>query len=319
MTSDGNVFVVKDVASALKQRIKLTLKPLSRIIKDRVIKMSCGNDHAAFITSKGDLCCTGDNSFGQCGTKPSRVTTESTFLVYDENVARDTVELSWVNFKSPTRVVDVVCGGRHTVCLDDKNQIYTFGDDSSIQLFLGDTRGKSLLNLDKYSKYFRKYERMMKESIKYNQKERHLQYNPVRVNDLGGLERIEIGEDTKVSLSAGDDFTIIALTKGNQKSEFICSGSNRYGQCGSLNFRIHNQHRIALPDKCKSIKCGNAHCLAYLDGNCLYGWGNNIHMQIPQVGKRNIVLPQNVYPGGEGNLSIKHFSCAYNNSAIITD
>lgn len=181
----------------------------------KVVKMSVGNSHAALVTEDGSLYCLGNNEYGQCGAKPSTITRESTFLIYQPPVDKnsDTVPLNKVKFNENVKIIDVICGGRHTVCVDGENNIYTFGDDSSVQLFLGDTRGRSLLESNSYREYFKKNENRNDTFVAYGQKERHLQYNPVKINNIGPLEKFkELIVNSKITVTAGDDFTIVVLT-----------------------------------------------------------------------------------------------------------
>ncbi|GIX65675.1 regulator of chromosome condensation repeat-containing protein [Babesia caballi] len=274
----------------------------------RVVKMSVGNAHAAFLADDGTLYCTGDNSFGQCGLKPSNVTSDNTLVTFprrDHATAPDHVDLHQVQFKDPaTRVVDVACGGRHTCCLDSDGNIYTFGDDASVQLFLGDTRGRTLLELDQYKAFASRQERGTVSYTKYTHTDRHLQFNPIPVSRIGKLSEYQhllCGAD--ISLAAGDDFTIVAATpagQGDRTTHLIASGGNRFGQCASVDVRMHRPRTVQLagPLETGLFTCGSSHCVAALKAGGLVGWGSNQQYQLDPDSTLRLLVTNKDQSGG---------------------
>ncbi|KAF4656788.1 hypothetical protein FOZ61_006669 [Perkinsus olseni] len=109
--------------------------------------MSVGRRHAGFIDDYGHTYMVGDNTFGQCGRKikAKNVNPEDGTLMPIQE-SREPPE--W--FKDPAKPLlsvpgkasQVSCGGRHTMVLGEDGRVWAFGDDSRIQLALGDTRSK---------------------------------------------------------------------------------------------------------------------------------------------------------------------------------
>lgn len=341
LRSDGAVYVIRDISVLLNHNDDPKLEkvdfqtyiPSSRTPK--VINMSVGDSHAAFVTEDGELYCIGNNEYGQCGARPSNIIRESTFLVYqpEDDKSDDEISLNRVTFNEGVKIRNVVCGGRHTICIDDENNIYTFGDDSSVQLFLGDTRGRSLLEQELYKDYFKKHENRNDTSIAYGQKERHLQYNPIKINDVGPIKRFnDLIKKSTITVTAGDDFTIIVLTPKDGDSlgsTVFASGGNKFSQCGSLDVRIHKAQTVKFPKESKitAATCGSNHCLALLESNGLLAWGNNSSGQLIIPKKGCITSPEFVdihhdHPDelakGHNLNEIKYMKCAYNNTVIIT-
>ncbi|KAK2198156.1 bifunctional Regulator of chromosome condensation [Babesia duncani] len=300
LTSKGKVHVIENVNELLRNPFKCIVSKLEQLPECaniwwyKIIKMSVGDSHAAFVTNDGSLFCRGDNSFGQCGLRPSKVTTLATFYTLEEadaNSKLDNVALNQIKFKDPNvKIINVTCGGRHTICVDDKNNIYAFGDDAAVQLFLGDTRGMSLLDANPYKRLGRKFVNHVKSEITYTTKERHLQFNPIKANDYAKVRDIQgILDNSDVHLAAGDDFTIIALNPKSKESlrqaqtTIFSSGGNKYGQCGTMDPRMFKAQAVKLPNNfgiSQSIKCGHSHCMTLLQSHKLFGWGNNSSKQL---------------------------------------
>ncbi|GBE62243.1 regulator of chromosome condensation (RCC1) repeat-containing protein, putative [Babesia ovata] len=292
-TSSHDSGTVAQTQQAGEQTVEKTPLPAPERIEGlagkRIVKISVGNDHAAFLADDGSLYCCGDNSFGQCGKKPLNVRNDYSLMVFQYSVVNpvEHIDLHKVRFKDPaTSVVDVVCGGRHTCCVDSDGNVYTFGDDASVQLFLGDTRGRTLLELEHYKPYRARNGESNHSCTKYTQTDLHLQFNPIPVNQVGKLRECQyLMRGAATTLAAGDDFSIVAATpeeQGDRVTHLIASGGNRYGQCASADFRMHRPRvtrlsGVLLP---RSFGCGSRHCMAALDNGQIVGWGSNQHRQL---------------------------------------
>merc|ERR1719263_1915700 len=101
--------------------------------------MSIGLEHAAFVTRRGELICTGGNQWGQCAEVPPKPD-EKVMGAYEEVPRLETA--TPVTVKLPRhagKVSAVSVGGHHTIAMDELGQSFSFGDDRRIQLGLGDT------------------------------------------------------------------------------------------------------------------------------------------------------------------------------------
>jgi len=85
------------------------------------------------LDDKNHIYSFGENFFGQLG-------------LGDEN-DRNIPELLTKIPKESEKIIKIACGGNHTLLLDDKNQIYSFGENSCGQLGLGDKNSRNLPEL----------------------------------------------------------------------------------------------------------------------------------------------------------------------------
>jgi cation transport regulator ChaC len=77
-----------------------------------ILKLAAGLHHSAFITEDGGLGTFGQSKYGQC--------LESQELWYPPN-DRFT--------NNPTKLIDICCGSKHTVVLDNYGAVYSLGDN----------------------------------------------------------------------------------------------------------------------------------------------------------------------------------------------
>ncbi|CAA9986437.1 regulator of chromosome condensation, putative [Plasmodium knowlesi strain H] len=229
------------------------------------------------------------------------------------------VHINKVPFEGKTKIVDVSCGLNHTLCLDDENNIYSFGDDSKIQLGLGESRtNKNSLSGTSWKDQLKLgYSTVTKNLANYSFYDRHIQSIPQKVlkkkNDNEMVDKI-------YKINAGSNFSMI---HSNDKfgKQLFCFGDNMYFQCGR-HMGKHQQtlSTVKLPNnRIKDFSCGDKHCLLILNDR-LYGWGyNNKHQITPYKNKGIINYPvhifsQKYYPD---NFDIKYVNASYNNSAVV--
>ena len=96
--------------------------PLSLLADQKVIFVSCRNDHTAIITKEKKLYTFGDNRFGQLGLGDANNRSIPTLVTVLED----------------QKVIAVSCGGVHTAIITKNHQLYTFGSNLAGQLGLGD-------------------------------------------------------------------------------------------------------------------------------------------------------------------------------------
>ncbi|CAG9483144.1 unnamed protein product [Plasmodium vivax] len=229
------------------------------------------------------------------------------------------VHINKVPFEGKTKIVDVSCGLNHTLCLDDENNIYSFGDDSKIQLGLGESRTNqnSLSGTSWKDQLKLGYSTVTKNLANYSFYDRHIQSIPQKV-----LKKMNDNEmvDEIYKINAGSNFSMI---HSNDKfgKQLFCFGDNMYFQCGR-HMGKHQQtlSTVKLPNnKIKDFSCGDKHCLLILNDK-LYGWGyNNKHQITPYKNKGIInypvhILSEKYYPD---SFDIKYVNASYNNSAVV--
>ncbi|CRG98517.1 regulator of chromosome condensation, putative [Plasmodium relictum] len=229
------------------------------------------------------------------------------------------VDINKVEFKEKTKIIDVSCGVNHTLCLDDKNNIYSFGDDSKIQLGLGESRtNKNSLTGTKWKDQIKLgYSSLTKNLANYSFYDRHIQSIPQKI--LRKINDTEIINDV-YKINAGANFSMI-YSNDRLGKQLFCFGDNIYFQCGRhLGKHQQTLSTVKLPNnEIKDFSCGDRHCLLNLN-NKLYGWGYNNNNQISPFKNKGIInyplyiFSEKYYPG---NINIKYLNAKYDNSAII--
>jgi alpha-tubulin suppressor-like RCC1 family protein len=242
------------------------------------VSISAGRQHIALLDSQGQVWTAGDNSYGQCGRPlPKKERSFDRFNFYKEN----NLHKSFTDFSSITCVSkdasSVVCGGRHTVIVSKDGKSFSFGDDSKIQLGLGDTRSQDVPDYVPHSGMGRldveltdmaKLFQNTMPAVKYTFYDRHIRS---RVTEM------KMGETEEKVLGAilGDNFTILKI--GDSGLMMAC-GENQQGQCGrGLNKQQQTFVPVKLPKNSKPIQvsCGTNHCVASLEDGSIYAWGGN--------------------------------------------
>ena len=90
------------------------------IVCKNIHKISCGLEFMCYLTDNNHLYLLGDNTFGQCG--------------YNCGSQRSTFnEIKSINNDI---IIDVKCGGYHSIIKTNKNEFYSFGKNSDDQLLL---------------------------------------------------------------------------------------------------------------------------------------------------------------------------------------
>ncbi|CAD2089788.1 regulator of chromosome condensation, putative [Plasmodium vinckei brucechwatti] len=393
---------------------------------EKIIKLSVNKYHLAFVTNKGNLYCSGNNFYGQCGLNPSlknnfnlnynfeflkkfngsfsmrndnhserevpaqnmvhnnsdirdtsninssdnvqdisnkmgnislssennefhskNIINNYAFIGKEENLIEkgikekvtgmdniteedETIEMSAdksnyiklnkISFGEKTQIIDVSCGLNHTICLDNNDNVYSFGDDSKIQLGLGESRtNKNSLSGTQWKEQLKRgYSTITKNLVNYSFYDRHIQSSPQKIlkkmNDCEMCDKI-------YKINAGSKFSMI-YSNDKFGKQLFCFGDNMYFQCGRhLGKHQQTLSTVKLPNnKIKDFSCGDRHCLLNLNGK-LYGWGYNNMYQITPFKNKGIVnnpihiLSQNKYP--IDYTHIKYINAKYNNSAVV--
>lgn len=309
LTPTGKVIVWEMVPQMISEHLAST--PMPRFcsggrslngMKRPVKQMSVGVMHAAFLTEDGQVYCLGRNSYGECGVDPSV-----------QNMASSCRRVSFPKHCHP--LLRVECGKSHTVAVGAEGQCLSWGDDSKIQLGLGDTRSavgeerawsgsRGFLNMRQSGEAmapgsaFRGPDGTGSRAASTSQRnykdfESHQQSKPVFMMD------IPLESDRQVhgipypppsDLKCGDDFTLMLVRDSpdwyppeEESERLFCCGENGKGQCGrSMQQQQQTFAACRLPknSKIQGFSCGSDHCLAVLrrvgaKKQELWCWGSN--------------------------------------------
>lgn len=84
--------------------------------------MASGYDHISFLDKEGRIFAMGDDTYGQCGN-PDIIGSPS------ERRVRFPVQIHGLK-----RVTRLVCGGHHTIVIDENKCVFGWGSNSHLQL-----------------------------------------------------------------------------------------------------------------------------------------------------------------------------------------
>ena len=297
LTKDGRIHTIDPVSglrSILPQPSIDTPSNWLRRKSSVVFKsISVGNNHLLAIDQFGNVWSSGSNDQGQCGVETSSKSKRNRFTVDLSDNKTPNFEFFHKPYDASTAgpAVNIAAGGSHSVITTSSNTIFSFGDDSKIQLGLGDTRSQEspdyvphsgMGSLDSSNA-----------SVKFTETSPSVKYSFYESHNRDKLTRMKIPEkfvDNYSQLFLGSDFTIL---KSASSGMMICCGENRFGQCGrGFNKQQQTFAPIKLPrdNRPVSVSCGSSHCISSLEDGSIYAWGNNTHGQLG-TGSRAPVCP----------------------------
>lgn len=256
-------------------------------LKRPVKQMSVGAMHAAFLTEDGRVYCLGRNACGECGFDPAV-----------QNVATSCRRVSFPRHSHPVQRVE--CGKSHTVAVGAEGQCLSWGDDSKIQLGLGDTR--SAVGEERPSSGSRGFlrQRQTGETMStpsgfrggpedkrsraastsqrsYKDFESHQQVTPAMMMEIPLEPQRQVHGSPyppPSDVRCGDDFTLLLVRDSpdwyppeEESERLFCCGENGKGQCGrSMQQQQQTFAACRLPRNSKilGLSCGSDHCLALL-------------------------------------------------------
>ncbi|KYQ88989.1 regulator of chromosome condensation domain-containing protein [Tieghemostelium lacteum] len=249
---------------------ELLVHPMTALSKLEIkcVKVSCGWDHVGVLTENGDLYTWGSNKSDQLGhgleigkfqTSPKRVEYFS---------------------KLKSQVIMIECGGEHTVAVDVRHHVYSWGYAKYGQL--GHGKGKITEN------------------------------KPKKIEDLSGGQRIK-------ALACGYAHTLILKFSGDLYAfgfnEYGQLGLGNF-QSTSLPTRMDTSEIVSgihQGSKINQIGCGYAHSVLCTDMGDVYSWGigNYLGLGINE----NISRPKQI----ESLRGVIDISCGHYHTVATTD
>jgi len=272
---------------------KISSPNSSWLSSNKFVSVSAGRRHIALLDSAGHVWTAGDNSEGQCGKeleKNRKKFDRFNFYNEEESVKNPIDWAGSLYCPYPNhKALSVVCGGKHTVIITDENKAVSFGDDSKIQLGLGDTRSQDVPDyvphsgmgqMDAEITNMQKLFHQTMPAVKFTFYDRHLRCKPTDMKVEGEITGAVLGEDFSI-LKIGDSGLMLGC------------GENQFGQCGrGLNKQQQTFAPVKLPKavKSKQVSCGASHCIASLEDGSIYAWGANSQGQLG-TGNRAAACP----------------------------
>jgi alpha-tubulin suppressor-like RCC1 family protein len=300
LTKDGRIHTIDPVSgtrSVLPQPSIDTPSSWWRRKTPVVFKsISVGHSHLLAIDQFGNVWSSGSNDQGQCGVENASKSKRNRFISSGSEDS-STTSPSFNTFHKPYDVsiagpaVNIAAGGFHSVIATLSNSVFSFGDDSKIQLGLGDTRSQESPDYVPHSGMGNL--ESANASVKFTETSPSVKYTFYESHHRDKLTRMKIPEkysDEFTQAFLGSDFTIL---KSPDSGMMICCGENQYGQCGrGFNKQQQTFASVKLPRDTRpvSISCGSSHCITSLEDGSIYAWGKNTHGQLG-TGSRAPVCP----------------------------
>jgi len=325
LTRRGETFFIEDMSGALCERSASQLPKKEPLVlqgsavpgiprpgiigrltgRGGVTQMGIGLEHAAFVTSSGDLYCVGGNEWGQCGLEPPRQ--KGPMGAMEERTRVEVSSPVRVEFpESAGRIVSVSVGGRHTIAIDQNSKCFSFGDDRRIQLGLGDTRSGGGDERHSYGVIHhdalggKKVKAEIKRNVTYRFYDPHMQCSPQECVAPVVYNRPPYPPPSL--MACGEDFTVAVhrdspdwYSEEQTTNVVVACGENGEGQGGrSLQQQQQAWTTVRLPKRTRivAVACGAAHSLALNSKGDLFAWGANQQGQVGN-GKRALVARPN--------------------------
>ncbi|OMJ71844.1 hypothetical protein SteCoe_29854 [Stentor coeruleus] len=229
-------------------------------------EISCGEEHAAFISSQGHVYTMGNNSDGRLGIDDKEVNYSSSPCL--------------VSFLSGLNPITISCGWGHTACITQNGSLYTWG--------LGDFGALGLGNsLNQYSpQKVQLPDNSEAQSVSCGSRHTAILLKNKRLAMIGCGEAGQLGTrkrekeffpviieaENVVQVSSGVFHTAFI----NNKGQVFTMGGNSYGQLGHGNKKsTSTPERVKALDGIFIIKISCGYCTgAICENGFLYLWGS---------------------------------------------
>ncbi len=250
----------------------------------KVKLVSCGVYHTVIIAEDGNLYSFGDNIYGQLGLGNNTNTNIPTLVTVQDDL----------------KVKVVSCGKLHTVIIAEDGNLYSFGDNSSGQLGLGDdTFEENLPTLVTIPGGLKVKMVSCGDShtVIITEDDNFYSFG----NNVAG--QLGLGDNTRRNVpelvNVPDGLKVKAISCGHLHTAIITEddklysfGGNRFGQLGlgyNINRRIPTLVTVSDNLKVKAVSSGFYHTTIITEDDNLYTFGHNNYGQLGlgETRKRN--------------------------------
>lgn len=284
------------------------------IKNDKVVQVSCGDEHSAAVTERGRVYVFGSNDWGQLGLghkKPSN-------------------KPSFIKTLKPEKITVIGCGRTHSVAYSESGKLFSFGGNEDGQLGHGDKQNevtpKQIESLP---------------SIKVKQISCGAYHTAILTEDgdvytwgLNSEGQIGFGEDEEecstpqllkfddevISISCGYYHTAV-VTRSGMLYTFGEDEMGKLGLSGSqLNDTTRPQPVATLDegDKYSQVSCGAGHTVAITKKGKCYSWGDGSHGQLGHGTRvQEVSCPKQI--DSLSSARVTGVSCGDSHTAVATD
>ena len=110
-------------AIGIKKRIVLEPFKINNWPRN-IIEIKCGYEHTLVLTNKKEVFSCGINRFGQLGRETTKVNYRTKYP-YSKSLMKVT---------SLSKIIRIICGYGHSICIDENNDLHLFGCNSGLGL-----------------------------------------------------------------------------------------------------------------------------------------------------------------------------------------
>ena len=355
LTSDGNVYgfgwnlfnQVNSSGGTVKTPTKITETNFVPQLasNEYIIQIACGNVHTMFLTSKGNVYGCGWNIFNQVNSGGDRVYTPTKITDFPQLLSSD-------------KIIQIACGGNHTMFLTSKGKVYGCGNNEFYQVnSINGGYWNSKIQTPKEITDFPTLETddyitqiacgglhtmFLTSNGNVYGCGKNVTY---QVNSSGGTVKTptKITETNFVPQLASNEY-ITQIDCGGNHTMFLTSNGNVYG-CGYNSYYQVNSTRVAdynriyvvktptkitetnfLPqlvnDKITQIACGFDHTMFLTSEGNVYGCGANYYYQVNSSGGTvntpTKITETNFEPQLDSGDKITQISCGGNHTMFLT-
>ncbi|XP_071800528.1 X-linked retinitis pigmentosa GTPase regulator-like isoform X3 [Asterias amurensis] len=279
------------------------------IRNDKVIQVSCGDDHTSFVTESGRIFTFGANEWGQLGLGHTKSTNKPGSI---KGLKHEGVVLAG-------------CGRLHTIVCTRNHTLYSFGAGGEGQLGLAGSRSYETPQLVQELA-----------DVQVKQISCGTEHSAILTVD-GSLYMFGSGSEGQMGL---DDVTETEvptpLSVGVPIKQVSCGyyhtalvtddgklytfGENEFGKLGlsDTNSASVPQHVSLIKDRVRRVSCGNSHTAAVTDSGHVYTWGDGSNGQLghgPSILELNV--PQRIMK--LRGKKCRDVVCGENHTALITE
>ncbi|XP_041354796.1 X-linked retinitis pigmentosa GTPase regulator-like isoform X2 [Gigantopelta aegis] len=274
---------------------------------DRVLQISCGDEHTALVAESGRVFMFGPNNWGQLGLDQIK-TANKPYCI--KSLKREKVLL-------------IACGRSHTFVATESGLLYSFGSNSEGQLGIPDIQEsnvpKCIDSID--ATPFKMLGAGAEHSVALTEDGRVFVWGSNNEGQLG----LEDDEGYPTPKELDFDENIICIACGYYHTAIVTESGHLYtfgeNDCGKLGLGHKTsvstpEHVSSISDKVKAVSCGGSHTAALTENGTVYtfGEGNNGQLGLGTMTMETLT-PQLVKMGP----TVSHIFCGENFTAFITE
>ncbi len=270
-----------------------------------IVAIDTGDYHALALKNDGTVWAWGKNNVGQLGTGA------------DKKEMNEPIEIPTLK-----NIVAISAGSNFSLALDNEGYIWSWGDNASGQLGIGNMMNKftpvklSLENVKVISAGYNHALAVLQDGsvwswgnngtgqLGYNDHSKSIFILPQKINSLANVDKIEAGVNCSYAIKY--DKSVWAW------------GGNEYGQLGNgANYSTYNPIKIYALNNVAELSAGGsayngAFALARKTDGTLWTWGNNAYGQLGNGTRNNSRTPMKVILTGVTSLT------AGSNQSLVT-